>query len=209
VIRQMLVRAINDLVVAFHLMTHGYLNQAYNVMRTAYEACDVLDLVAQDPNQAELWITSERPQRDFAPAEVRRKLGRGPDPIYSAFCGASHPRFEAVRLTAHARPAAENPEQPNVVVRMGPFLIDDHPAIGHTAAFLGTTVGRLSVACGQLLAIGAVSSERYESSLNESARALARYMSIVSGILIERGQPEAADVRKTFQAMVDRLAADE
>ena len=45
VVPALLVRAMNDLIVSFHLLLHGYLSQAYNSMRMAYEASDLLELV--------------------------------------------------------------------------------------------------------------------------------------------------------------------
>ena len=146
-VRQMLVRATNDLVVAFHLLCHGYLNQAYNTMRIAYEGCDLLELLAVDPSKAELWVTSERPQSDFGPGRVRDLLGNPKDEVYGEFCAMSHPRFAAARLTGYARAPIDDLQQTDMILRLGPFLIDDHPAIGHAAGFLGMTVGRLSVQC--------------------------------------------------------------
>jgi hypothetical protein len=208
VIRQMLVRAINDVVVAFHLICHGYLNPGYNVMRIAYEACDILDLIEQDASQAELWVRSDRPQRDFAPGRVRRQLGTEQDPVYSAFCGLAHPRFDAARLTGYARAASDDPDAMEFVVRLGPFLIDNHPAIGHAAGFLGTTVGRIAGEFGLLANLGAVSVGEYERALGESANAMMGYMAIVSEILIARGQPEAVDLDQTFQTIVAALSED-
>lgn len=207
VVRQMLLRAINDLVVAFHLVCHGYLNQGYNVMRIAYEACDILDLIEQDPRQADLWVTSPKPWQDFSPSRVRALLGVDrQDPVYSAFCGASHPRFAGAQLTGYALKPVD--EQPNLVLRFGPFLIDEHPAIGHAAAFVGLTLGRVATEFGQLVSIGAVTAARYESALRESALATAAYMGIVSEILIARGQPEAADLDTTFRRIVALVAGE-
>jgi len=84
VVNQILIRAVTDLVTAFHLTMHGYLNQAYNQMRMAYEACDILQLVGQDQSEATRWIESETPWVDFSPANVRTRLGEPrADEIYS------------------------------------------------------------------------------------------------------------------------------
>jgi hypothetical protein len=208
VVRQMLLRAINDLVVAFHLVCHGYLNQGYNVLRIAYEACDILDLIEQDPGQADLWVSSAKPWQDFSPSRVRALLGADrQDPVYSAFCGASHPRFAGAQLTGYTLKPVD--EQPSLVLRFGPFLIDENPAIGHAAAFVGSTLGRVATEFGQLVSIGAVTAERYESALRESALATADYMGIVSEVLIARGQPEAADLDQTFRRIVALVAGED
>lgn len=208
-VRQMLVRATNDLVVAFHLLCHGYLNQAYNTMRIAYEGCDLLVLLAVDPSKAELWVTSERPQSDFGPGRVRDLLGNPKDEVYSEFCAMSHPRFAAARLTGYARAPIDDLQRTDLILRLGPFLIDDHPAIGHAAGFLGMTVGRVSVQCHQQVQLGATTVQDYEQALDRSVRALATYMNLVTEILISRGQPEAADMKNMFDDVVADMLREE
>lgn len=44
VIRQMVARALSDLMVAMHLARHGYLSQSYNAVRAAYESLDLAEL---------------------------------------------------------------------------------------------------------------------------------------------------------------------
>jgi hypothetical protein len=46
-VRQLAARAMSDVIAALHLVTHGYLNQAYGAMRTAYEALDLVELLAK------------------------------------------------------------------------------------------------------------------------------------------------------------------
>lgn len=40
---QLVARGLNDVICAFHLAVHGYLNQAYGMMRMAYEASEIVE----------------------------------------------------------------------------------------------------------------------------------------------------------------------
>ena len=191
-IRQLLVRAINDVVAAFHLLCHGYLNQAYNTMRMAYEGCELLELLGSDPDQAELWVNSKKPWRDFSPRNVRDKLGKdGVDEVYSQLCAYAHPRFEGSRLTGYSRRPANQPDADHThILRLGPFLIDDHPAIGFAAGFLGSTVAYIGLRASHLALTGAVTADLWEQALRRSMAGVAAYLESVTRILIARGVPE-------------------
>ena len=91
----------SDTIASLHLITHGYLNQAYGTMRTAYEALDLARLLAQDAEQAKLWVNTTQGHRDFRPGAVRKRLGEESfDPVYSQLSELAHPRFAASRLAS-------------------------------------------------------------------------------------------------------------
>jgi hypothetical protein len=134
--RQLLARAISDLIASVHLLAHGYLNQGYGTMRTAYEALDLVDLLSTKDDEAALWVNTEQGHRDFAPGAVRRRLGRNSyDEIYSKLSEFTHPRFEASKLGAIGR-REEGAERMEVLIRVGPFLIDEMADHWLAATFL-------------------------------------------------------------------------
>jgi hypothetical protein len=101
-VRQLLVRCVNDVVAAFHLLVHGYVNQGYSTMRMAYEATDIIELVASDSEQGALWVNSTKPWKDFRPCVVRQRLGKPEfDEFYDHLCAVSHPRFTAAHVTGY------------------------------------------------------------------------------------------------------------
>ncbi|MEJ7893342.1 MAG: hypothetical protein WKF94_11950 [Solirubrobacteraceae bacterium] len=131
-IRSLLTTIINDLTVALHLITHGYFSQAYGVMRAGYEACDLLELLATDPDEARLWVNTTRGHIDFRPAAVRERLQKDRvDPVYGHMSEHAHPRFAASRLSSVGLGRAGELER--VVIRLGPSWIDELPSGWHAA----------------------------------------------------------------------------
>jgi hypothetical protein len=127
-IRQLTARAVNDLVVAVHLALHGYLNQSYNALRMAIECMELRDLVSAQAEAASEWVNTDQPHRDFAPGTVRKRLARPPDnERHGLFSERAHPRFEAAKLTGlmEREPGGTVPV---AVLRVGPFVLDEHPA---------------------------------------------------------------------------------
>ena len=91
-------RSLSDLLVAGHLVTHRYLPQAYSVLRPVVDASDLIRLFVHQPEAAETWISTADAHREFAPGNVRKRLGR---PKYDQIHGllselGSHPRFSAL-----------------------------------------------------------------------------------------------------------------
>lgn len=128
-IRQTTARAINDLVVAVHLALHGYLNQSYNSLRMAIESMELRELLSSQTGAAAEWVNSDKPHRDFAPGAVRKRLQRPAyNELHGLFSERSHPRFEAAQLTGFMTNDMTS-DVPVAVLRIGPFLIDDHPAV--------------------------------------------------------------------------------
>lgn len=169
-VRQNISRVMSDLVATVHLITHGYFNQAYGTMRTAYETLDLLELVAQNVEQAKLWVNTEAGHVDFQPGRVRERLGKDRyDEVYSQLSELSHPRFAASKLGSFGK-RQEGTDELTVVVRIGPFLLDGaDPWLA--AGLLVPLIGSLSVRMHQLAESGAVTEEAYLTSLNQSHRA--------------------------------------
>lgn len=155
-VRQLLARAISDLIASFHLLTHGYLNQGYGTMRTAYEALDLVDLLSTKEGEAALWVNTEQGHRDFAPGSVRRRLGRNSyDEIYSKLSEFTHPRFEASKLGAIGR-REEGAKRLEVLIRVGPFLIDEMADHWLAATFLLPLIFGVLTRMAHLVSSGAI-----------------------------------------------------
>jgi hypothetical protein len=82
---------IDELLAAFHLAQHSYINQAYSHIRTVSESLDKIELFDQQPEWAELWSSQDPKDKmkilnQLSPKAVREKLGREKyDPFYSFF----------------------------------------------------------------------------------------------------------------------------
>src|SRR4051812_31794524 len=61
----MLARGVTDVLTATHLASHFLAAQSYGVMRPIFEALDLLDLFAQDPEEAVKWATTDKAFREF------------------------------------------------------------------------------------------------------------------------------------------------
>ena len=188
-VRQILVRALNDLIAAFHLLVHGYVNQGYNTMRMAYEATDIIDLVAADAEQGVLWVNSVQPWRDFSPSAVRRRLGKPEsDPFYSELAGMSHPRFTAAHVTGYrVTPTTGDTTVPELVLRLGPFLIDDHPAIPLALGMLNSVLGLVGLRTSHLAIAGDITESAWNHGIESSMGAQQRFVETLGRLLGELG----------------------
>lgn len=195
---QLLVRGLNDLITAFHLTSHAYLNQAYNSMRMAYEACDLVALVASDEAEARNWTESDRPWIDFAPANVRQRLGQPrADPFYSHLCGMSHPSFSASQLTGYMQTDEGGDPSASLMIGSSP-LVDDQPHLAHAASLLGFVLGRLSAHAPHLVTVGCATHDDVVPTLIAMQKALADYTQLTLQLMAATGQPEAAEEMETF-----------
>jgi hypothetical protein len=150
-IRQLTGRAVNDLVVAVHLALHAYLNQSYNSLRMAIECMELRDLLSMEANEAARWVNSDEPQRDFAPAAVRKRLNRPPyNELHGLFSERSHPRFEASKLTGFIE-RDDTSDVPKAILRIGPFLLDGHPAAMETLLYAFDLAGQLTTESAPLV----------------------------------------------------------
>ena len=125
----LLARSLSDLLAGGHLASHYYLPQAHSVLRPVIDSCDLMDLFAEHPEQAEKWVTTDQPWIDFAPRTVRKRLGREKlDPVHSYFSEAgSHPRFEGARISGGLAINPEDPTDQTALFQVGPIW-PEHPA---------------------------------------------------------------------------------
>jgi hypothetical protein len=123
----LLTRGLSDLVAGGHLLSHCYVVQAYSVMRPALDSCDLIELFACDPSEAELWVNTDKAHIDFAPAKVRKRLGQPMhDPVHGHFSeSGSHPRFAGARLSGSMKVAVDDPTERVAVMRIGPTWRED------------------------------------------------------------------------------------
>jgi hypothetical protein len=197
-VRQLLARSINDLVSALHLETHGYLTQAYGMMRMAYETLDLIELLATSTEEAERWVNGDRPWVDFAPANVRERLGKPRlDEVYSQLSEFAHPRFEASKLSTAVR-RNEGGDVPTVVVRLGPFFLDELPDHWLCAGFLVPLIGTLSVRASHLALLAAVSEAAWEDAAVQCNNALVSLGQLVAEQLARHGVEGASGFGASF-----------
>lgn len=200
-VTQLIARALNDLAVAFHLAMHGYLNQTYNSMRAAYEGCHLIDLLAGDAGQAELWADEER-WWEFTPGRVRKKLGQPrADEFYARMSGMSHPSMEAARLTGHM--AVRDGEVIAVKVQVGPYAPNELPILGHAVGLLSTVAMMVAWRLSRLTIWGLIPLSDFKSAVHESLMALHGLGSRSADFIASRGQPE---VRQETDAQDEQFA---
>jgi hypothetical protein len=115
-------RSVSDLLAGGHLAAHCYLPQAYCVLRPVLDSCDLIELFAQDAEQATLWTTTTQGHIDFAPSSVRKRIGRDKlDPVHSHFRDSgTHPRFAGAQLSGGMQIAPDDPSDRTALFRIGP-----------------------------------------------------------------------------------------
>ena len=197
-IRQLTYRAINDLVVAVHLALHGYLNQSYNALRMTIECMELRDLVSAEAGAASEWVNSDKAHRDFSPAAVRRRLGRPPyNELHGTFSERSHPRFQAAQLTGFVK-REEGSEIPVAVLRLGPFILDGHPAVMEALLYAFDLAGQLTTESAPLVDVAANLTLR---DLMEAVRECASAVVEGAGVIEEELQSFGAS---GAQPVIDR-----
>jgi hypothetical protein len=100
----LLTRGLVDCAVAQRTATERYPIQAYSILRAAWEAARLIDLLHAEPNLAEDWMEGKHWM--FSPAKVRDRLGDKDDPFYSYMCARSHPRFAGLQMSIFKRVGA-------------------------------------------------------------------------------------------------------
>lgn len=95
---------IDELLAAFHLAQHAFINQSYSHIRSIYEMLDKIELFNTEPKWAELWMSEDPKDKkkiihELSPASVREKLGRDRyDKLYSMFSELGpHGTFTAIQ----------------------------------------------------------------------------------------------------------------
>lgn len=212
-VNQILVRGLTDLVAAFHLAMHAYLNQAYNEMRMAFEACHLVELVGGDATEASSWIESEKPWVDFAPSKVRDKIGvTSPDPeVYSFMCGMAHPRFEGASLTGYQSRSADGSGTANLSVGPSP-LLDDRPHLAHALNFIALTLQKLAAGAQHLVGPNGIDQASLMSCLMTVTAKAHELMKASHDLAASSGQPEAAaafeELEKSYRNGVGQLIGE-
>lgn len=176
-VRALIGRAVNDLAVSLHLISHGYVPQAYGAMRTAWEACDLIELLGQDAEQAKLWVNTTTGYRDFSPTKVRSLLGKNRvDRFYGQLSEFNHPRFLGARMSSYGVRREGSQKLDHVVFRLGPGFIDETADTWLAVGCLLTTLGLVGTRSSQLALHGAVTHAAWEDAMvasMEGSRALA------------------------------------
>jgi hypothetical protein len=181
VTRQMVARALSDLMVAMHLARHGYLSQSYNAVRAAYESLDLAELVFKDPGEARRWVNTEQGYKDFAPSAVRKRLGRESfDEMYSHYSELAHPRFQGSRFNTFGK-REEGKERLQLMVTVGPTMLDEFPEFWFLIMAIVPTAARLVQATVGLIGMGKVTEKKWDAAARATAADLRRMAEAVEG----------------------------
>lgn len=109
------------------------------------------DLLSAEAGAASEWVNSDKPHRDFAPRAVRDRLKRPPyNELHGLFSERSHPRFAAAQLTGFMRRSVTS-DVPVAVLRIGPFLLYDHPAAMEALLYALDLTGQLTTESAALV----------------------------------------------------------
>jgi len=179
VIRQMIARALSDLMVAMHLARHGYLPQGYNSVRAAYESFDLAELVTKDPQEGRRWVNTKEGHKDFAPGAVRKRLGRPSfDEMYGHYSELAHPRFQSSRFNTFGK-REKGKERLQVLVTVGPTMLDEFPDFWFLIMAIVPTTTRLIMVTTGLIGMGDVSKKKWDKAARASGAALQRMAELV------------------------------
>lgn len=201
VIRHLIARVLSDLVVAMHLARHGYLSQAYNAIRTAYETQDLVELIVVHPGEAGKWVNTEQGHKDFAPSAVRKRIGKPSfDEMYGQYSELAHPRFAGFRLSTFGKRHTETGEV-KILVQVGPTMLDKFPHFWFLIVAIIPTVGRLIQSSAGLIGLGKVTELKWNNAARATAADLKRLAEAVEGGLREFGIDEVEGFAAHFDSV--------
>jgi hypothetical protein len=201
-------RGLTDLIAAVHLATHAYLQQAYALIRPVHEHSDLVELFAQEPQEAARWINHPKPGVEYRPAAVRQRVGGGTDAaeMYGHLSEmGSHPRFAGSRIAGMMRVRQEDPEDRQVILRIGSFF-EWHPASVTVYAFIFQALIQLGFKFRHLdLVTEGVTREKWLDSYLECVRRAADGCKLVRAELVALDAGEGTEWLDNVYA--DLLAA--
>lgn len=201
VIRHLIARVLSDLMVATHLARHGYLSQAYNAVRTAYETQDLVELMIAHPGEAGKWVNTEQSHKDFAPSAVRKRIGKPSfDEMYGHYSELAHPRFAGSRLSTFGKRHTETGEV-KILVQVGPTMLDEFPDFWFLIMGIAPTASRLIQSSAGLIGLGEVTEAKWDNAARATAVDLKRLAEAVEGGLKGFGIDEV----KGFAAHFDSV----
>jgi hypothetical protein len=197
----------SDLIASVHLILHGYLNQGYGTMRTAYEALDIVDLLATGEEEAAKWVFTKKGYIEFSPGAVRQRLGRPKfDEIYSKLSEFTHPRIEAAQLGvkgAHP-PGAKNQA---MTIYVGPFLIDETPDLWLATIFLPPLAFGVLAREAHLVTSGAIQDDDWDRAAMAMQSSVIGMAELIARRLSDFGKDASAFAEhwKSIPEMVNEL----
>lgn len=201
VVRHLFARALSDLMAALHLARHGYLSQAYNSVRTAYETQDLIELVIAHPEEAGKWVNTEEGHKDFAPGQVRKRIGKPSfDEMYSHYSELAHPRFAGSRLSTFGKRHQETGEV-QVLVRVGPTMLDEFPDFWFLIMAIAPTASRVIQSAAGLIGLGEVTEAKWDAAARATAADLKRVAECVEVGLKEFGFNEVEGFADHFDSV--------
>jgi hypothetical protein len=200
-IRHLIARALSDLMVAMHLARHGYLSQAYNAVRTAYETQDVIELIFAQSEEARKWVNTDQGHKDFAPSAVRRRLGKPSfDEMYGHYSELAHPRFAGSRLSTFGKRHTETGEV-KILVQVGPTMLDEFPDFWFLIMGIAPTASRLIQSSAGLIGLGEVTEKKWDDAARATTAALKRLAETIEGGLKGFGIDEVEGFAAHFDSV--------
>ncbi|HWI94625.1 MAG TPA: hypothetical protein VNS60_01000 [Solirubrobacterales bacterium] len=204
VIRHLIARVLSDLMVATHLARHGYLSQAYNAVRTAYETQDLIELMIVHRDEAARWVNTAQGHKDFAPSAVRKRIGKPSfDEMYGHYSELAHPRFAGSRLSTFGKRHLETGEV-QILVQVGPTMLDEFPDFWFLIMAILPTISRVIQSSTGLIALGEVTEAKWDNAAQATAVDLKRLAEIVEGGLKGFGVDEVDGIAAHFD-LVGRI----
>jgi hypothetical protein len=201
VIRHLIARVLSDLMVAMHLARHGYLSQAYNAVRTGYEAQDLVELIVAQPEEAGRWVNTEQGHKDFAPSAVRKRIGKPSfDEMYGHYSEMAHPRFVGSRLSTFGKRHAQTGEV-KILVQVGPTMLDEFPDFWFLIMAIAPTASRLIQSSAGLIGMGKVTEAKWDDAARATAADLKRLAEAVEDGLKGFGIDEVAGFAAHFDSV--------
>lgn len=201
VIRHLIARVLSDLMVAMHLARHGYLSQAYNAVRTAYETQDLVELMFAHPEEAAKWVNTDQGHKDFAPSAVRKRVGKPSfDEIYSHYSELAHPRFAGSRLSTFGKRHADTGEV-KILVRVGPTMLDEFPDFWFLIMAIVLTAGRVVPSSAGLVGLGEVTEAKWDDAARATGADLKRLAEAVEDGLKGFGIDEVEGFAARFDSV--------
>lgn len=125
--RSLIIRGINDLLLAFHAVCVGYYPQAQNLLRPIIESYNLIKLFKNDPTKVDAWCEGgDKGKKALSAGKVRSALyGESQDPLedlYSFLCEkGSHPRFAGAKSFVLRKDPSqtEDPTIPSFMASIG------------------------------------------------------------------------------------------
>jgi hypothetical protein len=108
------------------------------------------------------------------------------DELYSQYSELAHPRFAGSKLSTVGK-RKDGSDDLQILIQVGPSMLDELPDHWFLVGFLIPTVGRLSIATSKLIGLGEVTETDWDKAVIESSAALGEMGTLVDERLKHHG----------------------